>query len=182
MCFEGGERGANETVGFGGRVVLSGAVIRFINAGIASHRDSSSLLVLTHSVTSFLWRAIGSASVSLSLHLPLSLSSSGSRRLSVSQTLSFFPSLSLFFLFSPPRCLCFHPSLSLPLVPDSFASSVSLLFMFISLSPSLSLSLSPQPVRADIKGGLRQVVRRGFARLRETRDEERKCQGDSSAC
>lgn len=44
-------KGDKERVGFGGCAVLSGAVIRFINAGITVHRESSSLLALTHSVT-----------------------------------------------------------------------------------------------------------------------------------
>lgn len=132
MCALRDVKGQKERVGFGGCVVLSGAVIRFINAGITSRRDSSSLLVLTHSVTSFLWRATGSASVSLSFHLPLSFP--GSRRLSVSQkTLSPFV-LSPSFLFLPRR-LCLHPSL--PCVLDSFASSVSLLFTFVPLFVSL---------------------------------------------
>lgn len=134
-------------MGFGGCAVLSCAVIRFINAGITSHRDSSSLLVLTHSVTSFLRRAIGGASVRLSLHLPLSFSCSGSRRLSVSQTLS------AFFFFLPVSFLSPFPSLSL------LPSLASFLFSTLLLPPchfclclSLSLSLSLVTLHSSICG------------------------------
>lgn len=107
-------------------------------------RDVSSPLLLTHSVASFLLRATGIASAS-----PSSI------------------------------CLSCLLSLSFPL-PPSLASSFffgSRLFCFLrvtSVYVCLSLCHSPlQSVRADISGSLRQVVRCGFTRLREIRDEKR---------
>lgn len=80
-------------------------------------------------------------------------------------------------LFSLALSFADFASVSLhPFVLDSFASSVSHLFMFISHVVSV-LSLFPQSVRVDISGTLRQVVRHGFARLRETRDEKRSVRG-----
>ena len=147
---------------------LPGAVIRFINAGIT--RDGSSPRLLTHSVASFLLRAIGIASVSLSFSsiclphlpvLPLSLPNSLSALPPSLISLSVFPSPSL------------HPSLA----SSFFFLFCSRLFCFLhvtSVYVCLSLCHSPlQSVRADISGSLRQVVRRGFTRLREIRDEKR---------
>lgn len=143
------------------RLRFGGCVIRSSNkvGQYWNHQDSSSLLVLTHSVTLFLWRAIGSASVSLSRHLPL---------------------LPLWLLppFLSPKCpppplFFFSASIfHFLLFSTLLLLSVSLLFMFMSLSPSSPLFL-PQFVRADIKANLRQVGRRSFTRLRETLDEKR---------
>lgn len=106
-------KGEKEGVGSGGCAVLSGAVIRFINAGLTG--DRSSLLVLTHSVTSFLQRGVGSASVSLPStclsYVPVPASADS-------------PSLCL-STFCSSGCLCFH--LLHPSVLDYFPSSVSLL-------------------------------------------------------
>lgn len=119
---------------------LPGAVIRFINAGIT--RDGSSPRLLTHSVASFLsWEPL-----ELPLSLFLSPPSASLTRLSclfVSQTISllFPPSL-----ISLCLSLTVSPSIScLPFFfPDSFASSVSLLFMFASPFVTLPFSLCVQ--------------------------------------
>lgn len=108
--------------------------------------------------------------------------------------LSFPPSATLILLFrlSPPlrlpklcffspRLFCFSLfPLSSPLPSLAFFCSRLFCFLFVTsvyvylslLSPSLSL-FPPQCVLADVKDSLRQVVRRGFTRLRETQDEKR---------
>lgn len=121
---------------------LPGAVIRFINAGIT--RDGSSPRLLTHSVASFLsWEPL-----ELPLSLFLSPPSASLTRLScllVSQTISALPPVSYLSL-SLCLSLTVSPSIScLPFFfPDSFASSVSLLFMFASPFVTLPFSLCVQ--------------------------------------
>lgn len=106
----------------------------------------------------------------LSLFPSICHSHSPVRRLSVSQTLSLLLfSPSLVFPFSP-RCLCFHLS-SFFFFFSFLTSSMSLLFMFISLLFVSLFVILPSSVCACRRR--RQVVRRGFTRLRETRAEKR---------
>lgn len=74
------------------------------------------------------------------------------------------PTLSFLSLLTP------LPSPWVLFVLQSFASSVTFVHAYLPLSLVVTLLSS---VRADISGAIRQVVRCGFTRLRETRDEKR---------
>lgn len=81
------------------------------------------------------------------------------------------PQHSFFSVFADSASISLNPLCS----AESFASSMSLLFTLI--WRCLLLSLLPRPVRADISGAIRQVVRCDFTRLCETRDEKRSVKG-----
>lgn len=144
--------------------VLSAALLRFINAAITG--DSSPLLFLTRchllSLESY-WKClcVPSSCVPLSFY-PVFW------RLSLSLSL---PQHSFFSAFADSASISLNPLCS----AESFASSVSLLFTLI--CRCLSLSLLPRPVRADISGAIRQVVRCDFTRLCENTRREKTCQG-----
>lgn len=157
--------------------MLSGAVIWFIDTGITSHRDHSSLLVSLNTHCHL---------VSLESHwkyLCLSFPPSATLILLLSQTLCFFSlSLlpSLLFLFFFPLAVSASISHFLLFQTLFLLPPMSLLFMFISLFVSLVVTRLSSVCACRHQRQSQQVVRHSFTRLRETGDEKRSVGGDNS--